>query len=76
MKSFLKVFLIIILSMGVAGGGTYYFLNSSYNDKLGSLESQLSEAQRAVDYYSNLASSVSAEEIAGWSTYTNDTAIR
>lgn len=84
MSSFWKVFIGVVVTLAVAGGGTYYYMNQKLEDEKSGLQSQITELNELVKdlQASGIAETTTGstddsattetDETADWKTYTND----
>lgn len=81
MSSFWKVFIGIAVTLIVAGGGTYYYMNQKLENEKSDLQSQINELNKQIEDLQATQTTAPADsdtdetagETAGWKTYTNST---
>lgn len=78
MKKFLKYFLIIILSAGLAGGAVWYFLDKKFeaakktsSDQIAKLETEVNNLKNAASSTINSTVAPTTDKTAGWKTATD-----
>lgn len=76
MKTWIKALFAVILISGVAGGGTYYFVNKKANTDKNNLQSQIDNlntklAATTTSLAAAQAAKTLADETADWSSYTS-----
>jgi len=78
MKKIWVVLITFLITVGLVGGGGYYYLNSKFNDEKATLNKQISDLNSQIDALKNPASSSSTtsttatvDPTSDWKTYTN-----
>lgn len=69
MKPWASILITVIVTAGIAGGGTYYFINKSTTVDKDSLQSQITELEKKL--VEKEAVATVASETADWKTYAN-----
>jgi len=77
-----KIVIAVILSLGIAAGGTYYYMNQKLENEKSNLQSQITELNKQIDDLqatettadsTDDSTTTETDETAGWKTYTNST---
>ncbi|MDO8444388.1 MAG: hypothetical protein Q7S80_02705 [bacterium] len=70
MSTWLKYALLIIITVGIVGGGTYYMLNKNATTDKKNLQTQIDDLNKKITEANTV---LTAAQTAGWKTYTDTT---
>lgn len=80
MSTVWKIVIAVVVTLAVAGGGTYYYMNQKATSEKDELQSQIDDLNKQVEDLQTAATSAvdisseaTTDEIADWKTYANST---